>query len=199
MNNDTPKGITLEDVRATAPPKLITKKVVLEVPIRNPKRHEWIRTLGGEQWRTLLYQLKIDEGERSEIFYIHPDLVGFVADDVRIVEVYTVYRKDGSYLLVPIVLPADSDEANWNTWSSSTRDGLEAGETQWVRMVPNMEHQCRDLIVAEVPLPEPKSFPCALDGSPVTCIAQLIPIALKQILITSLDHPVIKAVGGKRL
>jgi hypothetical protein len=83
-------------------------------------------------------------------------------------------------------LPAPDDRKT--EWPRSAREAAELAMTQWVRMKANMSLGAYDITVAESVIADPVW--------PEVSYQELLRIAFRERIITTLDHPVIRRLRG---
>ena len=111
-----------------------------------------------------------------------PELVGeFVSKTL-----YTTVNRQGVVSLWPVRLPdPDGREMEWHR---SAREAAELATTRWVRCKANRSLGAYEIFQAEACIAEPTW--------PDLTFQEVIRIAFRDRLITSMDHPVIKRLRG---
>ena len=100
--------------------------------------------------------------------------------------VYTAINRQGVVFLWPVRLPdADGKQMEWHR---SAHEAAGVGTKSWIRVSANMSLGAYEIIVAEAITAEPQF--------PEVSFQDLIRIAFRERLITSLDHPVVKRLRG---
>jgi hypothetical protein len=100
---------------------------------------------------------------------------------------FTAINKQGVIFLWPVRLP-DPDGKSMEWWRSM-REAAELAMTQWVRVKANVSLGAYEMFVAEGHMGEP--------AWPEITYQELIRLAFRDRLITSLDHSVIKRLRGQ--
>src|SRR5262249_23182367 len=99
---------------------------------------------------------------------------------------FTAINRQGVVFLWPVRLPAADDRKT--DWPRSAREAAELAMTQWVRMKANMSLGAYEMTVAESVMADPVW--------PEISYTDLVRIAFRERIITTLDHAVIKRLRG---
>jgi hypothetical protein len=160
------------------------KKLLTTVPVRKPNPQDWVRVHPGSEYRENfpLIELKDEREEYVVAATLVPELVGeFVSKTL-----YTTVNRQGVVSLWPVRLPdPDGREMEWHR---SAREAAELAMNRWVRCKANRSLGAYDIFQAEACIAEP--------AWPDLTFQQIIRIAFRDRLITSMDHPVIKRLRG---
>jgi len=160
------------------------KKLLTIVPVRKPNPQDWVRVHPGSEYRENfpLIELKDEREEYVVAASLVPELVGeFVSKTL-----YTTVNRQGVVSLWPVRLPdPDGREMEWHR---SAREAAELATTRWVRCKANRSLGAYDIFQAEAYIAEPTW--------PDLTFQEVIRIAFRDRLITSMDHPVIKRLRG---
>jgi hypothetical protein len=160
------------------------KKLLTTVPVRKPNPQDWVRVHPDPAMRGHfpLIELKDEREEYVIAGALVPELVGeFVHKTL-----YTTINRQGVVSLWPVRLPdPDGREMDWNR---SAREAAELASTRWVRVKANRSLGAYEIHEAEGIIAEPKW--------PELTFQEIIRIAFRDRLVTSLDHPVIKRLRG---
>ena len=160
------------------------KKLLTTVPVRKPNPQDWVRVHPGSEYRENfpLIELKDEREEYVVAASLVPELVGeFVSKTL-----YTTVNRQGVVSLWPVRLP-DSDGREME-WHRSAREAAELAMNRWVRCKANRSLGAYEIFQAEACIAEP--------AWPDLTFQQIIRIAFRDRLITSMDHPVIKRLRG---
>lgn len=161
------------------------KKVITTVPVRKPSNQIFVRVRPGEEWQlqALVLQLKED----GECYLVAPGLYGELAQEARAKQLYTYVTRDGNVAIWPINMPGD--DGRLDSYSQSAHTGAEMAEKSWVRMVANRTVGAYDVMeaanLAEAPVWPDLTF------------QELLNLAFRDRLITSVDHPIVKKLRGE--
>jgi hypothetical protein len=160
------------------------KKLLTIVPVRKPNPQDWVRVHPGSEYRENfpLIELKDEREEYVVAASLAPELVGeFVSKTL-----YTTVNRQGVVSLWPVRLPdPDGREMEWHR---SAREAAELATTRWVRCKANRSLGAYEIFQAEACIAEPTW--------PDLTFQEVIRIAFRDRLITSMDHPVIKRLRG---
>ncbi len=170
--------------------KNVAKKS-LQVTARQPKKHEFIRVNGDEDYRLDVTLIELKEETKGETYVVVPAYAPQLSDKVRdmsfVATLYLAINRQRDYFIWRVKLP--SADGRQNNWHTSAAEAAEAAMEKWIRVSPNMSEGRYDIVVAEVNLSEPE-----WREEP---FSKLLATAFKDRLITSDEHPVIQALLGK--
>lgn len=161
------------------------KKVLASVPIRRPKRQEFIRVRPEDSYRLDVAILDLEED--GESFMVAPELRPELADELKRVTLYTTANRAGGIFLWPIRLPDATGRRN--SWAESSRRGAELAMEKWARLSSNRAAGQYDLAIAAAALPEPEW--------PDSPFRELLRLAFQDAMINSVDHPAIRRLRGQ--
>lgn len=161
------------------------KKVTTTVPVRKPGNQTFARVHPDAAWSmaALVLQLKED----GECYFVLPSLADELAQEVRPKQLYTYVGRDGNVALWPVNLPGE--DGRLDTWSQSAHDAAKIAKSKWVRMVANRHVGAYDVFEARSVSDEPVW--------PDLSFRDVLNLAFKDRLITSLDHPIVKRLRGE--
>jgi hypothetical protein len=160
------------------------KKLLKTVPVRKPNGQEFVRVHPSSDYRENfpIIDLKDDREEYIVTSELVPELVGeFVTKTL-----FTAVNRQGVVFLWPVRLPGPDGKSM--EWWSSMREAAALAVEQWIRVKANMDLGAYEMWVAESVMSDPVW--------PDVPYQELIRIAFKDHLITTLDHPVIKRLRG---
>jgi hypothetical protein len=160
------------------------KKLLKTLAVRKPGRQDFIRVHPHPDYRDNL--AIIDYKVDREVYIVTPSVARELPGEIIAVTLYLAIDRQGVPFLWPIRLP-DSDGKDLD-WYRSAREAAAEGMKNWVRVTANMKAGAYDIFVAESVLAEPVW--------PEFTLQELIRIAFRDRLITSLDHPVVKRLRG---
>ena len=160
------------------------KRVIVAVPVRKPKRQEFVRVHPDEAYR--LETAVVELAEERETYLVVPALLEALADEVRLVRLYLAVPRGGGPFFWPVPLPGPDGRRNpWH--EAAERAALEAAR-RWVRVKANMAAGSYDIDVAVAAIGEPEW--------PELPMRELLKLAFGERMIASLDHPVVKRLRG---
>jgi hypothetical protein len=161
------------------------KKLLRTVPVRKPNKQDFIRVHPDAAFRENFAMIELRE-DREEYLVAGSELVGELAAEIVNNTLFTAINRQGVVFLWPVRLPdADGKQMEWHR---SARDAAEGATKCWMRVSPNMSLGAYEQIVAEAITAEPQW--------PEVSFQELIRIAFRDRLITSLDHPLVKRLRG---
>jgi hypothetical protein len=161
------------------------KKVLANVPIRRPKRQEFVRVRPEEHYRLDVAILDLEED--GESFMVSPELRPELADELKRVTLYTAVNRASGVFLWPVRLPDATGRRN--SWAESSRRGAELAMESWTRLSSNRPAGQYDLAVAAATLPEPEW--------PKEPLKELLRLAFRDAMIDSIEHPAIRRLRGQ--
>jgi hypothetical protein len=160
------------------------RKLLRTVPVRKPNPQEFVRVHPDAEHRGDFPIIELKEDR--EDYLITAALVPELAGEFKAKTLYTAVNRQGVVFLWPVPLPpADGRQ---NEWHRSLREGAEIAMKQWVRVKANLPLGAYEMFVAESVMYEP--------AWPDLPFADILRIAFRDRLITTLDHPVIKRLRG---
>ena len=161
------------------------KKLVTTVPVRKPSNQAYVRVHPSAEWRmpAAILQLKED----GECYFVHPSIAPSLAQEVRAKLLYVYVTRDGNVYVWPINLP--SDDGRLDAWSQSAHSAAEMAQSSWVRLAANRGVGAYDIYQASGIVDEPVW--------PELTFKEVLHLAFKDRLITSLDHPIVKRLRGE--
>jgi len=161
------------------------KKLLRTVPVHKPNPQDFVRVHPSPEFRADFPVIELKE-EREEYIVtskLVPELVGEFASKT----LFTAINKQGVIFLWPVRLP-DPDGKSMEWWRS-LREAAELATTKWVRVKANMSLGAYEMFIAEGRMGDP--------AWPEVTYQELIRLAFRDRLITSLDHTVIKRLRGQ--
>ena len=161
------------------------RKILTVVSVGRPKKSQFFRTHASE---TMTFSaMLLEQKEARETYVVMPDVAQQLSELVRPVRLHAAIDRQNNPFLIPVPLPGESGYRN--PWHESLSQAVERAKEKWLRIAANMHTGGYDIYEAEGPLPEPVW--------PESSIDDLIQIAFRGKIITSLDHPVVQSLLGK--
>jgi hypothetical protein len=160
------------------------RKLLKTVPVHKPNPQDFVRVHPSSDYRDNfpVIELKDEREEYVITVGLVPELIGeFVSKTL-----FTAMNRQGVVFLWPVRLP--DPEGKQMEWWRSMREAAELAMTQWLRTKANMSLGAYEMYVAESTMSEPVW--------PEAPYQELIRLAFRDRLISSLDHPVIKRLRG---
>ncbi len=162
-----------------------TKKLITRVPVRKPRKQEFVRVRPGEEWR--LATMLIEDEISREVYVLAPALHAELADDAVPAFVFTAITKSGDVFLWMVKAP--KADGSTNPWNESALAATEEAERGWVKVVSNMGAGMYDVHAAVANFPEPTW--------PELTFPELLKLAFKGRLIDTLDHDLLRRLRGE--
>lgn len=161
------------------------KKLLKVVPVKKPGRQEFIRVHPDPAFRDNFSMVELKD-DRESYLIAGATLAAELVDEAHGVTLFTAVTRQGTPFLWPVKLPTpDGREMLWHT---SAREAAAEAMKAWVRVSSNMTVGAYDIAVAEAISVDPQW--------PAHSFQDLIRIAFRDRIITSLDHPVVKRLRG---
>jgi hypothetical protein len=160
------------------------KKLLTTVPVKKPSPQDFVRVHPAPEFRESFAM--IDLKDDREEFLVHPSILPELTSEAVYKTVFTAVNRQGVVFLWPIRLPAP--DGRRSEWPRSQLEAAELAMKQWVRMQANLSLGAYEITVAESVMADPVW--------PALSFAELLPIAFRGRIITTLDHPVIKRLRG---
>jgi hypothetical protein len=161
------------------------KKLLTNVQVGRPKKPQFFRTHSSE---TMTFPAMILENkEARESYVVLPDVAQELSALVRPVMLHAAIDRQNNISLIPVPLPGE--DGTRNPWHESLAQAVEHAKLKWIRIAANMHVGGYDVYEAEGELPEPEW--------PAHDIDELVQVAFRGKIITSLDHPIVQSLLGK--
>jgi len=161
------------------------KKVLTTVPCRKPNQQEFFRVQSGEGWR--LETAVFEDQVQRESYLVDRTLWEELGAEIRPVCLFTAANRQSDLFLWPVKLPGP--DGRTNSWNESAIAAAGLAETQWIRMVANMQAGMYDVLAAQGELSEPEW--------PDTTFGDVLRLCFRDRFIRDMDHPVLKALRGE--
>jgi hypothetical protein len=160
------------------------KKLLTTVPVRRPSPQDFVRVHPAPEYRENFAVIEIKD-DREE-YLVHPTILPDLTGEVVLKTVFTAINRQGVTFLWPVRLPAPDDRRS--DWPRSAREAAELATTRWVRVKANMSLGAYEITTTESVIADPVW--------PELSFQELVSIAFRGRIITTLDHPVIKRLRG---
>jgi hypothetical protein len=160
------------------------KKLLTTVPARRPNPQDFVRVHPSPDYRAdfALIDLKDDR----EDYLVRQEVLSELISEVVFKTIFTAINRQGVVFLWPVRLPAPDDRKN--EWPRSQREAAELAMTKWVRLKANMSLGAYEIAVAESVMADPIW--------PDLTYQELVRIAYRDRMITTIDHPVVRRLRG---
>ena len=161
------------------------KKVLTTVPVGRPSKDRFFRTHPSPNW---VFPAWILENKASgETYLVSAEVASALGDQVRPVELHAAIDRQNNPFLIPIPLPGPNGVRN--RWHESLAQAVERAKSVWLRISANKDLGGYDIYEATAKLPDPVW--------PDTTMDELLEVAFKGRIITSLDHPIVQERLGR--
>jgi hypothetical protein len=161
------------------------KKLVTTVPARRPSPQDFVRVHPDAAYRENF--AVIDLKDDREDFLVRPEVLPELLGEVTFKTIFTAINRQGIVFLWPVRLPAPDNRKT--DWARSAREAAEMAMMRWIRMKANMSLGAYEISVAESVMADPVW--------PELSFYELLSIAYRDRMITSLEHPVVKRLRGQ--
>lgn len=162
------------------------KKVLTVVPVRKPKRQEFVRVRPGDEWR--LQTAALEDSSNKDIYLVDRSLWNEWGSEIHPVCLVLAMNRSGDLFLWPCKLPGADGRSN--SWNDSALQAAKHGESNWIRVVANMQSGLYDVFQASDELPAPEW--------PEISFKDLLERAFRGRLIQKADHALLKSLRGER-
>ncbi len=159
-------------------------KEITTVPVRKPNKQEFVRTHSDPEYRVPV--AVIERKDERECYVVLPQLIQALASEISYVSLIATMNRQGTLFLWPVKMPNDTDRKN--SWQKSSMEAATLAQKSWIRMVANMSLGAYEIYRAQGEIADPEW--------PSLTFEQIIQIAFKDMVIESLDHPVVKELRG---
>lgn len=163
------------------------KKAILHIPVRKPTKQEFIRVHPDESMR--LPAAMIDLKEEQEIFLVSPNLIPLLPGAVVPKLLVTAINRQGILFVWPIGLDLDEGRIRKNHWNETARTAADLATKGWVKVAANMSLGSYEVFEASGKLPDPEWSALSFQ--------EILKVAFKDNIITSMDHIVIRKLLGE--
>jgi hypothetical protein len=161
------------------------KRLLTTVPSRRPSAQDFIRVRSEAAFRDNFAMIELKDDR--EDYLVRPELVPELRNEVSYVTIFTAINRQGVLSLWPVKLV--TPDSKRNDWARSAREAAELAMTKWIRLKANMSLGAYEIHVAESEMADPVW--------PDLSFTELLRIAYRDRMITSLDHPVVKRLRGQ--
>jgi hypothetical protein len=161
------------------------KKLLTTVPVRKPHKQDFVRVHRDAAYRENFSLIELKEDNEQYLFG-DSGLAAELAPEISNVTLFTTINRQNVVFLWPVRLPGpDGKDMDW--WRSGREAAAEAMEA-WVRVTSNKSLGAYEITTSKKVTSEPTW--------PEASFLELIKIAFRDRLITSVDHPVVKRLRG---
>ena len=161
------------------------KKALLTVPVRKPTRQEFVRVHPDPTYHVQVALIELrDEGE---VYVVEQDICAELPGEVVPKVLFTAMTRQKVVFLWPIRLPGE--DGRLDPWNRSALDAADLATRQWVKVVSDRALGAYGVFEATGNLPDPEW--------PEVSFEELVRVAFKGRVISSLDHPVLRRLRGE--
>jgi hypothetical protein len=160
------------------------KKLLTTVPARRPSPQDFVRVHPAPEYRENFAM--IDLKDDREDYLVHPSILPELVGEVVYKTIFTAINRQGVPFLWPVRLPAPDDRQS--DWWRTAREAAETAMKCWVRMKANMSLGAYETTVATGTMADPVW--------PELSFQELLRIAYRDRMVTTIDHPVVKRLRG---
>ena len=164
------------------------KKLLTTIPVRKPNKQTFFRVRQGQEWREMFPIIDLKD-DREEYIVVR-ELVSELQTEIVYKQLCLGITRQGTLFFLPLRYPGpDGRDMEW--WRS-LREHAHRAEKNWIRIIANQELGAYECLQASDTLSEPE-WPSETEFK----FWDLIKIAFREYLVTSLDHPVVKRLRGQ--
>lgn len=162
------------------------KKRILGIPVRKPNRDEWVMTHPDNAMRTPpVLAVRTRENVVEEIHIVRPDIVPHVSShEMTPYILQATINTGGAFFMWPLRLPK-SDRGD--LWAQSGLEAAERARGHWRRVIAG--DGCYEVA-------EPVADNLTEPVWPTMTLDEVLTIALRDFIIDSVDHPVLRRLRG---
>ena len=161
------------------------KKLLTNVPVRKPRKPQFVRT---HQSADMVFGgMLLQQKEKDESYLVMPDVAHQISELIQAVDLFTAIDRQNNIFLIPVPRPGESGARN--PWHESLFQAVELARERWIRIDANMAMGGYNVFEAQVALAEPEW--------PDHDIDKLVEVAFRGKIIQSLDHPMVQGLLGR--
>lgn len=161
------------------------EQVITMVRVGKPTKEQFVR-VNSDPSRRLVGVAMIDSKEDGP-FLVDQSVQDALSAETKPKALYEAITRQGTPFIWPVDLPGP--DGKLNPWHESMQAAIDLAVTNWVRIIADMEMGGYRTFVAQGSLAEPVW--------PTKPFHELLEIAFKGRVITSLDHPMVRKLWGK--
>jgi hypothetical protein len=160
------------------------KKQLTTIPVRKPNSQDFFRVHPAPEYRldASLIVLKDDR----ESYLVPGNMQAALEKETTPVTLFTGVTRQNVVFLWPVRLPLQDDKSN--DWWISARSAAETAITAWTRLQANMSLGAYEIMTSERIVAEPEW--------PELSFQELLRIAFRDRLVTSMEHPAVQRLQG---
>jgi hypothetical protein len=164
-----------------------SKEVLIRVPVRRPKKSEFIRTHPDSNMQ-LAATVYSDRDENEDVYFVTKEMRDkFDEGQLKAVRLQLTISRRGVLFIWPLTLPLDGKSMG-RSWHESALKAAEMAKDRWIRIVADKGLSGYRVHLAEGQIADPTW--------PQYSFGELLEIAFEGRIIRSADHPVIRDLRG---
>jgi hypothetical protein len=176
------------NLRANAAANIDVETVLTAVPVKKPKRTDFVRVHPDPAYTVDMYTVEREVGMDRETYMVLPEVQHLVLDELRLTRVITAINRRGTVFLWPIRLPVEGTDRNRRS-AETALQAVEQAKSLWVRVQWDSDISGYTMQRARGDIGEPQW--------PDKSMRDLLEIAFRSYLIDKPDHPVIRELAGE--
>ena len=167
-----------------------TKKTITQIPVRKPKKHEFIRVHPNPAFWFEPAMLYDDPNSRGNFYLVHPHCYDALTGHMQPFSLYAAATRFGSMILWPARLPGV--DGTLNPWHESARECAKLAMEHWCRLEANADIQGYDVV-------HPLDDDLEPDWTALEALGleKVLEIAFRRRIIEDDDHPLIMSLRGE--
>lgn len=176
------------NLRANVAANIEVETVLTTVPVRKPKRTDFVRVRPDPAFQVDMYTLEHEVGMDRETYMVLPSVQNLVLEELRLTRLYTTINRRGTVFFWPIRLPVEGSDRNRRS-ADTALQAAEQAKKLWVRVMWDSDLSGYSMQRAKGDIGEPQW--------PDKSMRDLLEIAFRNYLIDREDHPVIRELAGE--
>jgi hypothetical protein len=178
-----------ERLRSASLENIAVEKITLTIPVKRPTRNEFFRVHPDPSMVVDWFVLERDDDMDHQVYWVTEEFRGDLVDELKPVRIFTCINKRGTVFLWPARLPG-ADNRLGRRWHESALEIADQAKKFWVKMQGKRDLGAYELYRARGDLDDPQW--------PDKQLSDLLRLAFKgDLLISSLDHPVLRELAGE--
>ena len=190
LTPDAPDPFDVERLRLPADEDatLGVRELLVSIPYRKPSKEQFFRVNPDSEFRCTggLIELK---DEDSESFWVDPSIWPYLAEEPTFGRrlVITAITRQGAPFLWGLRLPGSDGKTP--DWVTIPLEAAKVAETKWTKLFWDQSQRRHRIKVSEYLTDEPQW--------PSQTVGELLRLAFRDRVISSLDHPILKRLRGE--
>jgi hypothetical protein len=195
VNGSGPTGVEpmdpfdTERLRGASLESIAVEKITLTIPVRRPGRNEFFRVHPDPGMAVDWFVLERDDEMDREVYWVTEEFRTDLLDELKPVRIFACINKRGTEFLWPARLPG-ADNRLGRRWHESALEIAEHAKNLWVKMQGKRDLGAYEMYRAKGDLGDPQWSGKSL--------SEMLRLAFKgDLLISSIDHPVLRELAGE--